>query len=333
MVAVRDLRVAFRQGASPISAVNGVSFEVGVGEVLGLIGESGCGKSVTMRALMRLHPPAKSTVSGQMQVDGQDLQSLSGPALRRYRGGTAAMIFQDPGLALDPVFTIGQQIEEAVLWHTGCSRKAARARALELLGMVKIPSPAERLGNYPHEMSGGMRQRAMIALAIACNPKLLLADEPTTALDATVQIQVLLIFRELQQRLGMSAIFVTHDLGVAAEICDRVAVMYAGRIVEIGTAADILKRPQRPYTQALLASTLHGHIHGNMRGTRIQGIGGAPPNLAELPTGCAFRTRCPKAQDRCAQELPELRDVAGASQAACWRVDEPAAALAEGAQP
>jgi peptide/nickel transport system ATP-binding protein len=316
LVAVRDLCVSFGQGASRIAAVNGISFEVGVGEVLGLIGESGCGKSVTMRALMRLHPPAKTTLSGQMQVDGQDLQSLSGQALRRYRGGTAAMIFQDPGLALDPVFTIGQQIEEAVRWHTACSRTEARARALELLSMVKIPSPAERLGNYPHEMSGGMRQRAMIALAIACHPKLLLADEPTTALDATVQIQVLLIFRELQQRLGMSAIFVTHDLGVAAEICDRVAVMYAGRIVEIGTVSQILKHPQHPYTQALLASTLHG----NMRGTRIQGIGGAPPNLADLPAGCAFRPRCPRAQDRCAQSVPLLTPAGQGQQAACFVV-------------
>jgi peptide/nickel transport system ATP-binding protein len=312
LVSVRALQVRFGRGTSAVPAVNGVSFDVAPGEVLGLIGESGSGKSVTMRSLMRLHPPG-TTTSGQIQVDGRDLQSLNAKELRHYRGSTAAMIFQDPGLALDPVFTIGQQIEESVLWHTRCSRSQARARALELLEMVKIPSATERLGNYPHEMSGGMRQRAMIALAMACNPKLLLADEPTTALDATVQIQVLLIFRELQQRLGMGAIFVTHDLGVAAEICDRVAVMYAGRIVEIGTATQILRNPQHPYTQALLASTLHG----SMRGTRIQGIGGAPPNLAQLPPGCAFRPRCSRAAAACAQAVPELVPAAGGSRAAC----------------
>jgi peptide/nickel transport system ATP-binding protein len=184
--------------------------------------------------------------------------------------------------------------------------------------MVRIPSAAERLGNYPHQMSGGMRQRAMIALAIACNPRLLLADEPTTALDATVQIQVLLIFRELQQRMGMGALFVTHDLGVAAEICDRVAVMYAGRIVEIGTAQQVLRAPQHPYTQALLASTLHG----GMRGTRVQGIGGAPPNLGDLPSGCAFRPRCAHATDACARDVPDLLGGRDGGQAACVRLPD-----------
>ena len=316
LVSVRDLQVRFGHGASSVPAVNGVSFEVAPGEVLGLIGESGSGKSVTLRSLMRLHPPG-TAVGGQIHVDGRDLQTLTAQELRHYRGSTAAMIFQDPGLALDPVFTIGQQIEESVQWHMRCSRSQARARALELLEMVKIPSAAERLHNYPHEMSGGMRQRAMIALAVACNPKLLLADEPTTALDATVQIQVLLIFRELQQRLRMGAIFVTHDLGVAAEICDRVAVMYAGRMVEIGTATQILRNPQHPYTQALLASTLHG----SMRGTRIQGIGGAPPNLSHLPAGCAFRPRCSRAADACETTVPALVPAAGGSRAACVMLD------------
>jgi peptide/nickel transport system ATP-binding protein len=319
LVRVRDLRVRFGNGKDAVEAVRGVSFDVGVGEVLGLIGESGSGKSVTMRALLRLHPPVASTVSGEIQVDGKNVQTLQGKPLQMFRGGTASMIFQDPGLALDPVYTIGQQIVETVRMHTGCSTARARERALELLNMVKIPSAQERLDTYPHQMSGGMRQRAMIAMAIACNPKLLLADEPTTALDATVQIQVLLIFRELQKKLGMGAVFVTHDLGVAAEICDRVAVMYAGNIVEIGSATQVLRAPQHPYTQALLASTLHA----SMRGTRIQGIGGAPPDLRDLPEGCAFRPRCPRATDQCAQKVPVLVDQGAGRQAACVHLLRP----------
>lgn len=316
LVSVRDLQVRFRTGQGEVSAVNGVSFDVAQGEVLGLIGESGSGKSVTMRALMRLHPPARTRIEGRIGVAGEDVLALSGKALQRYRGGTTAMIFQDPMLALDPVYTIGRQIEEAILAHLGGGRAAARERAHDLLDKVRIPSPRARLDNYPHEMSGGMRQRAMIALALACEPRLILADEPTTALDATVQIQVLLIMRELQRALGMSAIFVTHDLGVAAEVCDRIAVMYAGRIVEIGSAEDILRRPQHPYTRALLAST----IHGNLRGQRIEGIRGAPPDLARLPAGCAFRERCPEAEARCAQHCPSLVRVPGAGEAACVRL-------------
>ena len=310
---VQDLTVRFRTPRGEARAVNGVDFEVGTGEVLGLIGESGCGKSVTLRALMRLLPPARTQIGGRIEVDGQDVLAMPGPALERYRGGTTAMIFQDPALALDPVYTIGQQIGEAVQRHQGGSRAEARARALQLLDQVKVPSPAARLNNYPHEMSGGMRQRAMIALALSCNPKLVLADEPTTALDATVQIQVLLIIRELQQRLGMSAIFVTHDLGVAAEVCDRIAVMYAGRIVETGRTEDVLLHPQHPYTQALLAST----IHGSLRGTRIEGIRGAPPDLTRLPQGCAFRDRCSRARSECSGDLPMLHPVQSGHAVAC----------------
>lgn len=317
LLSVRDLRVRFHTERGVIDAVNGVSFELKAGEVLGLIGESGSGKSVTLRALMQLHPPAKTRLSGAIEIDGRDLLSLSPAELRRYRGGTAAMIFQDPSLVLDPVYTVGQQIVEALCWHAGLSKREARERAVELLDMVKIPSPAERLANYPHEMSGGMRQRVMIALALSCSPKLILADEPTTALDATVQIQVLLILRELQRKLGTSAVFVTHDLGVAAEVCDRIAVMYAGRIVEIGSAEDILGRPQHPYTQALLAST----IHGDMRGQRIEGITGSPPDLAHLPPGCAFRERCSRALAQCSQHVPALRAVHADGAAACWLHD------------
>ena len=317
MVAVNNLTVRFHTARGEAIAVNHVSFSVQPGEVLGLIGESGCGKSVTLRALMKLLPPARTTITGGVQVDGRNVLAMNDAELGDYRGGTTAMIFQDPALALDPVYTIGQQIGEAVQRHLRCSKAEALDRAQALLEQVKVPSARSRLGNYPHEMSGGMRQRAMIALALSCNPKLVLADEPTTALDATVQIQVLLIIRELQKRMGMSAVFVTHDLGVAAEICDRIAVMYAGRIVEMGTVGDVLQRPQHPYTQALLAST----IHGSMRGTRIEGIPGAPPDLTRLPAGCAFRERCPKAMARCALDVPPLAPVQGGGEAACWLVN------------
>lgn len=317
LASVRDLSVRFRSPRGEVHAVNGVSFDVHPGEVLGLIGESGCGKSVTLRALMRLLPPSRTTLSGSMTVAGLDVRSLDDRALSAYRGGTTAMIFQDPGLALDPVYTIGQQIGEAIQRHVGCTEDQARTQAQQWLEQVKVPSARARLDNYPHELSGGMRQRAMIALALSCNPKLVLADEPTTALDATVQMQVLLILRELQQRLRMGSVFVTHDLGVAAEICDRIAVMYAGRIVEIGSAESVLLRPQHPYTQALLASTLHG----SMRGTRRTGLPGAPPDLVALPSGCAFAARCPYADDHCTKSVPELSSPTSASAAACWRLN------------
>ncbi len=317
LASVRDLSVRFQSPRGAVHAVNGVSFELQQGEVLGLIGESGCGKSVTLRALMRLLPAQRTQLSGGITVDGLDVPSLDESALSAYRGGTAAMIFQDPGLALDPVYTIGQQIGEAIARHTGCSGAQARAQAQQWLEQVKVPSARARLDNYPHELSGGMRQRAMIALALSCNPRLVLADEPTTALDATVQMQVLLILRELQQRLGLGAVFVTHDLGVAAEICDRIAVMYAGRIVEIGSAEDVLLRPQHPYTQALLASTLHG----SMRGSRRTSLSGAPPDLVALPSGCAFAQRCAHASASCTQAVPELQAQSGASAAACWRLE------------
>ncbi|MDQ8020948.1 MAG: ABC transporter ATP-binding protein [Moraxellaceae bacterium] len=307
LASVRELSVRFASPQGAVHAVNGVSFDLAAGEVLGLIGESGSGKSVTLRALMRLLPESRTRIDGSIIVGGRNVMSLSRGLLNEYRGGTTAMIFQDPSLALDPVYTIGQQIAEAIRQHLDVSRSEARARALEALEMVRIPSARERLDSYPHEMSGGMRQRAMIALALAMKPRLILADEPTTALDATVQIQVLLLLRELQQQMGTSAIFVTHDLGVAAEICDRIAVMYAGRIVETGTATEVLRSPRHPYTQALMAST----IHGSMRGQRIEGLAGSPPDLARLPAGCAFRARCTRAQAGCADAVPELLPHAG----------------------
>lgn len=286
LLSVKDLTVQFRTSKGPITAVDGINLRLDRGEVLGIIGESGSGKSVTMRALLRILPEKKTTISGDLRVDGTDVLGLRGRALAAYRGGEVSMVFQEPATALDPVFTIGAQITEAVRRHRKVSRAEAEARALEMLELVRIPSPQSRLGNYPHEMSGGMRQRAMIALALAAGPKLLLADEPTTALDATVQIQVILLLRDLQRDMGMATIFVTHDVGVAAEISDRIAVMYAGRIVETGTASEVLKSPRHPYTRGLLSST----VHGANPGEPIRAIPGMPPDLAQMPPGVCL---CP----------------------------------------
>ncbi len=299
IVEVRNLHVRF-SGERTVHAVNDVSLSVAEGEVLGLLGESGSGKSVTLRALLRLLPKARTTISGTINVAGQDVLALGEQELSAFRGQTASMIFQEPGLALDPVYTIGDQIAESVIRHKGVSKADAMARALQMLDVVRIPSAKRRLQSYPHEMSGGMRQRAMIALALACEPKVLLADEPTTALDATVQIQILLLLRELQREFGMSVIFVTHDIGVAIEICDRVAVMYAGQIVETGTMREIVRSPLHPYPQGLLAST----VHGAARGSRLGTIPGAPPSLSTAPDNCSFAPRCSNAQPCCIERLP-----------------------------
>src|ERR1700691_6156285 len=253
LVEIRDLNIRF-SGERTVHAVNDLSLSLGEGEVLGLLGESGSGKSVTLRALMRLLPKKRTQISGSVQVLGRDVLALDDEELSAFRGQTVSMIFQEPALALDPVYTIGRQIAESVMRHEGKSHSEAMGRALEMLEVVRIPSAKRRLDAYPHEMSGGMRQRAMIALALACRPKLLLADEPTTALDATVQIQILLLLRELQREFGLAVIFVTHDIGVAIEIADRIAVMYAGRIVEIGDCRNVVGTPAHPYTVGLLAS-------------------------------------------------------------------------------
>jgi len=318
LLSVKDLTVQFRTPKGPITAVDGINLTLERGEVLGIIGESGSGKSVTMRALMRILPEAKTTISGDLKLDGKDVLSLKGRDLASYRGGDVSMVFQEPATALDPVYTIGTQITETVRRHRKVSRTNAQTRALEMLELVRIPSPASRLGNYPHEMSGGMRQRAMIALALAAGPKLLLADEPTTALDATVQIQVILLLRELQKEIGMATIFVTHDVGVAAEISDRIAVMYAGRIVETGTAAEVLKNPKHPYTQGLLSST----VQGAKPGAPIKAIPGMPPDLAHMPAGCAFAPRCPFATSACQAAIPELLSQGGQRRVACIRLEE-----------
>lgn len=320
LVHVRDLGVTFTGGRAPIRAVDGVDLDLAAGETLALIGESGSGKSVTLRALMRLNPERRTRVDGTLRVGGRDVMGLSRRELSDYRGGEVAMIFQEPLLALDPVFTLGDQIVEAILRHERVSKAAARARALDLFERVRIPSPERRLAAYPHEMSGGMRQRAMIALALACRPKVLLADEPTTALDATVQIQILLLLRELQRELGLAIVFVTHDLGAAVEIADRVAVMYAGRIVEEGATRDVVRTPRHPYTIGLLRSRAHGAL---AKGARLETIPGSPPDLARLPDGCAFAERCPLAEPACRATKPAF-DTSGATRARCLRTEEAA---------
>jgi peptide/nickel transport system ATP-binding protein len=299
LVAMENVTVRFK-GAQTVHAVNGVSLTLEPGKVLGILGESGSGKSVTLKTLLRLLPETRTEIGGKVMVDGKDVLALGAQELSDYRGAVTSMIFQDPALALDPVYTVGEQIAEAIVRHEKLSAKQAMARALELLELVRIPSPERRLKAYPHEMSGGMRQRAMIALALAARPKLLLADEPTTALDATVQIQILLLLRQLQRDLGMGVIFVTHDIGVAVEVSDRLAVMYAGQIVETGTVRELLRDPRHPYTRGLLAANLHGA----KKGERLEAIPGAPPPLNEAPSSCSFAPRCKQAQDICRANLP-----------------------------
>ena len=298
---VRDLAVRFRSDGRDVAAVNGISFALCAGETLTILGESGSGKSVTLKALMGLLPH-QAAVSGRVLLKGTEILSLPPAQLAKLRGGAVSMIFQEPMAALDPVYTIGEQIAETIVQHEGLGRGAAMRRAGEMLEHVRIPSAKQRLKNYPHEMSGGMRQRAMIALALACSPSVLLADEPTTALDVTVQIQILLLLRQLQEELGMAVVFVTHDVGVAAEISDRVAVMYAGRFVEMGSAAQVLKDARHPYTAGLLSST----VHGVMRGKELETIPGNPPSLAHLPPGCAFAPRCGYAEQVCLVQPPPV---------------------------
>ena len=314
-----DLSVQFVSREGTVNAVSGASFSLRAGEVLCLLGESGSGKSVTLRALMRLLPK-KARVQGRVALGGQDVLALDGRALRDFRGGAAAMVFQEPMTALDPVYTIGQHLTETIRQHKGGSRAAARARAIELLDLVKIPSAERRVDAYPHELSGGLRQRAMIAIALSCGPRLLLADEPTTALDATVQIQVLILLRRLQRDMGMGTVFVTHDLGVAAEIADRVAVMYAGRVIEEGPVADVLNAPRRIPTPP---GCWPPRSTTSRRSRTSPPFPGSPPDLRRLPPGCSFAPRCPLAMAACRQGFPEPVYPAhrGAWHAACgWRM-------------
>ncbi len=313
LLRVEDLHVTFVTPDRTVHAVNGVSFDVRRGETLGILGESGSGKSVTLRSILKLHPEHRTRWSGSIKLEGEEVLSMTGRALADLRGNRVSMIFQEPATAFDPVFTVGRQIAETVRRHTGKSEAQSMKRARELLEMVRIPSPDQRLKAYPHEMSGGMRQRAMIALALSCNPSLLLADEPTTALDATVQIQVLLLISELQRELDLGVIFVTHDIGVAVEVSDRIGVMYAGKLVELASVEQMVDAPKHPYSRGLLAST----VHGGMRGQRLEAISGAPPDLAEAPTACSFAPRCRFVERPCLASVPPLRQRADGRSVRC----------------
>jgi peptide/nickel transport system ATP-binding protein len=314
VVEVSDLSVRFVNRDLDLQVVDGVSFSLAAGEVLCLLGESGSGKSVTMRALLRLLPDY-AQIGGKIRLAGKDVTTMTERQLEAVRGPVGAMIFQEPMTALDPVFTIGTQISETIVSHEGVSYREARKRSLELLEMVQIPSAERRLDSYPHELSGGLRQRAMIALALSCRPSLLLADEPTTALDATVQIQILLLIRSLQRELGMATIFVTHDIGVACEVADRVSVMYAGRFVETGPVADVIGRPGHPYTAGLLRST----VHAESRGQLLESIPGGPPDLADLPVGCSFGPRCSQHHAACDAGVPAMVPIGEGRMARCLR--------------
>ena len=300
-------------------AVGGVDLQVQRGEVVALIGESGSGKSVTLRSLLRLHPPRRTQMGGQLRVGGQDVLKMSPSQLADYRGKVDLDDLPGAAAGAGPgVHAWARRSSRASAATRTVSADAAQQRALELFERVRIPSPERRLAAYPHEMTGGMRQRAMIALALACQPQLLLADEPTTALDATVQIQILLLLRELQREIGLSVIFVTHDIGAALEVADRIAVMYAGRIVEVGSARALIREPRHPYTLALLKSRAHGAL---AKGARLETIGGAPPDLSALPPGCAFAERCSYANDGCRQTAPEVVMLAPDHGARCLRTD------------
>ncbi|MEI9412882.1 ABC transporter ATP-binding protein [Mesorhizobium salmacidum] len=317
---VRDLQTHFYGEDSVTRALGGISFQVESGETLGVVGESGCGKSVTALSILRLLPKQSARiVGGEIRFRGRDLLKLSDGEMRKIRGNRIAMIFQEPMTSLNPVYTIGHQIAEAVQIHTKASKSVAMAKAQDLLYLVRISDPERRVNNYPHELSGGMRQRAMIAMALACSPELLIADEPTTALDVTIQAQILRLVVELKERTGTAVMFITHDLGVVAETCQRVIVMYAGRIVEQASVIDLFARPAHPYTQGLMRS-----VPDRRRGRqgRIPEIAGIVPSLREPIVGCSFAPRCPFAIDICREKTPVMLDVGLGHAAACWRAEE-----------
>ncbi len=304
LLSVESLRTQFATSAGVVRAVDGLSFAIDRGEVLGLVGESGCGKSVTSLSIMRLVPPPGAIVGGRIRLDGDDLLDKDAEAMRRVRGARIGMVFQEPMTSLNPVFTIGDQIAAAVLAHAGGSRRAAWECAVEMLDHVQVPSPRERARDYPHQLSGGLRQRAMIALALAPGPQLLIADEPTTALDVTIQAQILDLLRRLQAERGMAVLLITHDLGVVAELCHRVAIIYAGRIVEMAPVASIFSEPLHPYTRGLLRCLPHPSRFGQP----LSSIDGAPPDLRQVDGGCRFAPRCPLVQERCRHDEPALAE-------------------------
>lgn len=321
LLRVQGLRTEFSTDQGPVTSVDGVGFELAAGETLCLVGESGSGKSVTALSIMGLLAGNGRVTDGSVVFEGQDLARLPEEELRRIRGHAIAMIFQEPMTSLNPVLTIGDQLAETMILHLGLTKAEARARAIELLDKVGIPRAKEVVDDHPHRLSGGMRQRAMIAMALSCAPKLIIADEPTTALDVTIQAQILRLMRELSAETGTAMIFITHDLGVVAEMADRVAVMYAGQIVEETDVYTLFDEPKHPYTSALLRSIPHITTPA---GDRLTPISGSVPNLSQMPSGCRFHERCPQAMDRCATEPPALVPVVGKSahSVRCWLYDE-----------
>jgi peptide/nickel transport system ATP-binding protein len=322
LLKVENLTTYFFTRQGTVKAVDGVSFSVRKGETLAIVGESGCGKSITALSLMRLipYPPGK-IIEGSIKIDGKDLMTLSEEEMRGIRGNDISMIFQEPMTSLNPVMTIGRQISEALILHQNMSKQQALERSIEMLDLVRIPEPAQRAKEYPHQLSGGMRQRAMIAMALACNPKILIADEPTTALDVTIQAQILTLMVDLQERLDTAVILITHDLGVVAETAHRVIVMYAGRKVEEASVEDLFDSAQHPYTHGLLASIPHLDL---MRGAvqqtqeRLQEIPGMVPALSDLPVGCVFAPRCKYADEQCTTTYPPFEEKKPGHWAACW---------------
>jgi peptide/nickel transport system ATP-binding protein len=326
LLAVEDLRTYFDLRHGTVKAVDGVGFTLAPRETLAIVGESGCGKSITALSLMRLVPdPPGRIVAGSVRLAGTDLLGLDDEAMRSVRGKDIAMIFQEPMTSLNPVLTIGNQIAEAVLLHEKVNSRQAWDKAVDMLRLTRIPEPEQRAGEYPHQLSGGMRQRAMIAMALACNPKVLIADEPTTALDVTIQAQILDIILDLQNKLGTAVILITHDLGVVAETAQRVIVMYAGRKVEEATVEDLFARPQHPYTHGLMGSIprlplMRGEAANDTE--RLQEIPGAVPALSNLPPGCVFAPRCPHAVGLCRAQYPPYEEKRPGHWAACWRSHE-----------
>jgi peptide/nickel transport system ATP-binding protein len=319
VVSVRGLQTTFHTRAGPVRAVDGISYDIGKGRTLGIVGESGCGKSVTSYSVMRLIEPPGEITGGAVLLHGEDLLSLPEERMQDYRGARVAMIFQEPMTALNPVLTIGYQMDEQIMRHMGLTRRQSRERALEMLELVGIPAPRERYASYPHQLSGGMRQRAMIAMALSCEPDFLIADEPTTALDVTIQGQILELIQRLQERLQMAVQFITHDLGVISEIADDVLVMYAGTACEKAPTDQLMDAPRHPYTVALLQSI----PRIGRRSPRLPAIGGTVPTLHELPAGCPFQNRCPRVVDRCRAARPAITAVAPGRELACFNpVDE-----------
>jgi oligopeptide transport system ATP-binding protein len=316
LLEVKGLKTQFFTQDGVVKAVDGVSFYVNEGETLGIVGESGCGKTVSVLSVMRLIPrPPGRVVAGEVLFEGVDLLKLSDEEMRKVRGNKMAMIFQDPMTSLNPVLTIGRQIRETLELHLHMNKDQSRRRAGELLELVGIPEAAVRLDDYPHQFSGGMRQRAMIAMALSCNPKLLIADEPTTALDVTIQAQIVELVKRLRDELGMAILWITHDLGVIAGLADRMQVMYAGHVVEEARVKELYSNPRHPYTLGLLGSLPR---LDELRAEKLKSIDGLPPDLIDLPPGCPFQPRCVHAVDRCGQERPELESVGPEHWAACW---------------